>query len=284
MPLIVHGPGRVPAGSTNDWLINNTDFAPTLLSLAGRPIPAHYQGTAFLGTAAAEGYPNPFCRCGNCQRARALGGLSLRKRSAALINHDLLIDLGPDLIAASTMHGCSLAGARYCLQTHAHADHLDPSHFLSRSPEYGVPVTGAVPDPAAVASAIAALPDTVHATVLARLDALDPTPRRVVQLGAVLGRTFEPRAIPAMDSGLDPDALAVAIDDLLDRDLVRSAALGAVTFRHILIREVAYGTLPRVERARLHGAAGRWLIGVTESSGRADQTQPSSRQTITSTR
>lgn len=27
---------------------------------------------------------------------------------------------------------------RYCLQTHAHADHLDPSHFFSRSPEFGV--------------------------------------------------------------------------------------------------------------------------------------------------
>jgi phosphoribosyl 1,2-cyclic phosphate phosphodiesterase len=92
-----------------------------------------------LGTAAAEGYPNPFCRCKNCERARALGGPSLRKRCAALINDDLLIDLGPDLIAASAMHGRSLAGLRYCLQTHAHSDHLDASHFLSRSPEYGVP-------------------------------------------------------------------------------------------------------------------------------------------------
>lgn len=93
----------------------------------------------FLGTAAAEGYPNPFCGCENCEQARALGGPSIRKRCAALINDDLLIDLGPDLIAASVIHGRSLAGLRYCLQTHAHSDHLDPSHFLSRSLEYGVP-------------------------------------------------------------------------------------------------------------------------------------------------
>jgi phosphoribosyl 1,2-cyclic phosphate phosphodiesterase len=93
----------------------------------------------FLGTAASEGYPNAFCRCDNCEQARALGGPSLRKRCAALINDDLLIDLGPDVMAACPMHGRSLAGLRYCLQTHAHADHLDPSHFLSRSPEYGVP-------------------------------------------------------------------------------------------------------------------------------------------------
>lgn len=92
----------------------------------------------FLGTAAAEGYPNPFCRCANCERARALGGPSLRKRCAALIDDELLIDLGPDLVAASVIHGRSLAGLRYCLQTHAHADHLDPAHFLARSPEYGV--------------------------------------------------------------------------------------------------------------------------------------------------
>jgi len=37
------------------------------------------------------------------------------------------------------MHGISLAGLRYCLQTHEHADHLDPSHFLSRSASSGVP-------------------------------------------------------------------------------------------------------------------------------------------------
>jgi len=92
----------------------------------------------FLGTAAANAYPEAFCRCANCERARALGGPSLRKRSAALINDDLLIDLGPDIMTASFLHRCPLTKVRYCLQTHAHADHLDPSHFLSRSPGYGV--------------------------------------------------------------------------------------------------------------------------------------------------
>lgn len=92
----------------------------------------------FLGTAASEGYPDAFCDCANCQRARALGGPSLRKRSSVLINDDLLIDLGPDLIAAAQIHGITLAALRYCLQTHEHADHLDPSHFLSRSLFSGV--------------------------------------------------------------------------------------------------------------------------------------------------
>jgi phosphoribosyl 1,2-cyclic phosphate phosphodiesterase len=92
----------------------------------------------FLGTSAANAYPEAFCRCDNCERARALGGPSLRKRSAALINDDLLIDLGPDIMTASSMHNRPLTRVRYCLQTHAHADHLDPSHLFSRSPEFGV--------------------------------------------------------------------------------------------------------------------------------------------------
>jgi len=91
----------------------------------------------FLGTAAANAFPEAFCKCNNCEQARTLGGASLRKRSAALINDDLLIDLGPDIMAAAQMHGCSLTNVSYCLQTHPHADHLDLSHLLSRSPEYG---------------------------------------------------------------------------------------------------------------------------------------------------
>jgi glyoxylase-like metal-dependent hydrolase (beta-lactamase superfamily II) len=55
-----------------------------------------------------------------------------------LVNDDLLIDLGPDIMAASQIHGCSLSNVSYCIQTHPHADHLDLSHFLSRSPDYGV--------------------------------------------------------------------------------------------------------------------------------------------------
>jgi phosphoribosyl 1,2-cyclic phosphate phosphodiesterase len=92
----------------------------------------------FLGTSAANAYPEAFCQCKNCEQARELGGASLRKRSAALINSDLLIDLGPDIMTASFLHSRPLTHVRYCLQTHAHSDHLDPSHFLSRSPEYGV--------------------------------------------------------------------------------------------------------------------------------------------------
>ena len=91
----------------------------------------------FLGTAAANAFPEAFCRCKNCEQARRLGGASLRKRSSVLVNEDLLIDLGPDIMAAAQMHAVSLSNVCYCIQTHPHADHLDLSHLLSRSPGYG---------------------------------------------------------------------------------------------------------------------------------------------------
>jgi class 3 adenylate cyclase/tetratricopeptide (TPR) repeat protein len=130
---------------------------------------------------------------------------------------------------------------------------------------------GPAPDPAAVEAAIAALPDTVQATVLARLDALPPAARRVVQLGAVLGRSFEPRAVPAVDRALDERLAEEGVAALVERDLIRLGTRGEATFRHILIREVAYNTLPRAERARIHGAAGTWFAAEAERTGRVDE-------------
>lgn len=47
MPLIVRWPGKVPAGSTNDHMVLNLDFAPTWLDLAGVDIPQAMQGMSF---------------------------------------------------------------------------------------------------------------------------------------------------------------------------------------------------------------------------------------------
>lgn len=92
----------------------------------------------FLGTSGANAYPEAFCTCPNCEQARKEGGRSLRKRSSLLVNDDLLIDLGPDIMSACQTHNLSLVNVKYCLQTHPHSDHLDVSHFLSRSPMLGV--------------------------------------------------------------------------------------------------------------------------------------------------
>ena len=49
IPFIVHMPGGEEAGTVNDEMISSVDFAPSVLSLAGIPIPAYLQGQAFLG-------------------------------------------------------------------------------------------------------------------------------------------------------------------------------------------------------------------------------------------
>ncbi|MBB6430366.1 putative sulfatase [Algisphaera agarilytica] len=57
MPLIVRWPGVVQPGSTNDWLINNTDYAVTLLDIAGIAKPQKMQGRSFAD--ALENKPKP---------------------------------------------------------------------------------------------------------------------------------------------------------------------------------------------------------------------------------
>ncbi|HOF40988.1 MAG TPA: sulfatase-like hydrolase/transferase [Candidatus Hydrogenedentes bacterium] len=51
VPLIVRWPGKLPPGAERDELVSFVDFAPTILSCAGLPIPAYMQGRAFLGSA-----------------------------------------------------------------------------------------------------------------------------------------------------------------------------------------------------------------------------------------
>jgi class 3 adenylate cyclase len=105
------------------------------------------------------------------------------------------------------------------------------------------------------------LPDTVQATVLARLDLLGANERRVIQLGSVFGRSFRKAGIVALDPSLaDIDLVA---EQLIEKDLARPAAGDSLAFRHILIRDVAYQTLTRSDRGRLHAAAGAWLESIS---------------------
>ncbi len=87
----------------------------------------------FLGTGAGEGYPCFFCDCMYCQEARTLGGRNLRLRSSLLVNHDLLLDLGSDVLAATQRHGMSLTSVRTIVITHGHRDHFDLSNLAFRS-------------------------------------------------------------------------------------------------------------------------------------------------------
>src|SRR5262249_54001033 len=111
--------------------------------------------------------------------------------------------------------------------------------------------------------AIERIPDTVQALIAARIDGLPFGEKAVLQRAAGIGRVFWPGGVIRLAGEVsDVDA---AIDDLLRRELivrdVRSSISGeaAYRFKHVLIREVAYGGLSKSARAELHTRFAGWL-------------------------
>lgn len=90
----------------------------------------------FLGTSAATSFPLAFCRCRVCEKARINKGKDIRKRSSVIINDDMLIDFGPDVVTSSNMYNIDLTNIWYILQTHGHSDHFDAGHLATRLKEY----------------------------------------------------------------------------------------------------------------------------------------------------
>jgi predicted ATPase len=108
------------------------------------------------------------------------------------------------------------------------------------------------------------LPDTIQGVIASRLDLLPPGHKRVVQDAAVVGRIFWAGAIAQLG---DSTALA-ALPELLDKGLVRERETSAIAgerefmFNHILIRDVAYASVPRRRRREAHGEVVAWLEGI----------------------
>jgi predicted ATPase/class 3 adenylate cyclase len=114
---------------------------------------------------------------------------------------------------------------------------------------------------AATPPAALAVPATLHASLMARLDRLGPAAREVAQVGAVIGREFCHELLAAVaDRG--EEELAAALGQLADAGLVFGRGEGLETgylFKHALVRDVAYGTLLRERRRRLHAAVAHAL-------------------------
>ncbi|MEP7225517.1 MAG: AAA family ATPase, partial [Actinomycetota bacterium] len=113
------------------------------------------------------------------------------------------------------------------------------------------------------------LPVTVKAAIAARIDAMPAGARSVLLAGAVVGKTFWRGALQGMGGVEDLDE---ALNTLEQRDLIRrdptSQIAGDVqfTFKHMLIREVAYATLPRATRRERHAAVASHIEGAIEGS------------------
>jgi class 3 adenylate cyclase/tetratricopeptide (TPR) repeat protein len=109
------------------------------------------------------------------------------------------------------------------------------------------------------------IPDTLQALIGARIDRLPAGEKILVQRGSVMGRTFFAGALDHLSAEYDADELEDMLDDLLLRDLItrqeRSTITGetAYRFKHVLIREVAYGGLSKSSRAEYHTRFAEWL-------------------------
>lgn len=90
----------------------------------------------YLGTAAGEGCPAPFCRCEVCMEALERGGRNIRSRSQALVDDRLLIDFPPDTFMHYVTNPFPMAEVKHCLITHSHFDHLLAGELYNRAPYY----------------------------------------------------------------------------------------------------------------------------------------------------
>src|SRR5215471_11170834 len=102
-----------------------------------------------------------------------------------------------------------------------------------------------------------AVPDSLHALLAARLDALDPGVRRLVADAAVLGSTFPAEALIAV-SGQDEAIVRAALAELVRREVFSVSAdrlspeRGSYQFAQNMLRQVAYDTLSRRDRKARH--------------------------------
>jgi class 3 adenylate cyclase/tetratricopeptide (TPR) repeat protein len=107
------------------------------------------------------------------------------------------------------------------------------------------------------------VPSSLQALIGSRLDQLPVADKRVAQTASVVGTVFWPGAVATMDGG-DGD-LGSHLQALEQRDFIHAHAASTVrgereyAFKHILIRDVAYGQLPKGRRAELHVSFADWV-------------------------
>ena len=115
------------------------------------------------------------------------------------------------------------------------------------------------------------LPETVQGMIAARLDLLELEQKKLIQDAAVVGKSFWLGALVLItdeERGVLEERLhALERKEFVRRERASSLAGDAeYAFRHLLVRDVAYGQIPRGERAEKHRRAAEWL----EQLGRPD--------------
>ena len=116
-----------------------------------------------------------------------------------------------------------------------------------------------------VDEALEELPTNVRSTIAARLDTLPAAARGALLDAAVIGKVFWRGALQALDATRSAAELEDALDMLESRDFIHRESGSQIQgdheylFKHMLIREVAYATLPRAARRERHAAVARFI-------------------------
>jgi class 3 adenylate cyclase len=112
------------------------------------------------------------------------------------------------------------------------------------------------------------LPTSIRGIIAARLDSLPPDERSVLVDASVAGRVFWRGALAEMAAR---ENLAVSLSALEDRGLIEREAVSRIkgdqqyAFKHALIHDVAYQTLPRAAKRERHAAMARFLSAATST-------------------
>ena len=111
-----------------------------------------------------------------------------------------------------------------------------------------------------LAGSLTRIPDSVQALLAARIDALEPGEKAALHAASVIGRVFWAAPVRELLGGAQPDWAM-----LEERDFVRRRSGSSIggeadyAFKHALTREVAYASLLKARRARLHAGFAAWL-------------------------
>ena len=111
-------------------------------------------------------------------------------------------------------------------------------------------------------SEVTELPDTLRGLVAARLDGLTPEERRVLDDAAVLGRRGPVRAIEVFAEKQGMGDVRPVLESLEAKELLVLSGSGPSekwTFRSDMVREVAYSTLTKADRAKAHTGIASWM-------------------------
>ncbi|MGN6171623.1 MAG: hypothetical protein ACTHPS_01465, partial [Streptosporangiaceae bacterium] len=104
---------------------------------------------------------------------------------------------------------------------------------------------------------------SIHGIIGARLDLLAPPAKRLLQDAAVVGKFFWPGALTALGGTPGQDELEDKLHRLERKQFVRRERASSVagemqyTFVHVLLRDVAYGQIPRAAPGRQARPGGR---------------------------